>query len=589
MRSRMLAAGLFIGLAGCATVPAAERAAAPVEVKLIAFNDFHGNLMPPRQSISVAGATEGETVRVPAGGVAYLASAIDALRTKNPNHLVISAGDMIGASPLVSSLFLDEPTIAAMNLIKVDYNALGNHEFDRGRAEILRMKQGGCEKHTLRDPCRVEPFKGAEFGFLAANTVVTETNQPLFPAYGIRSFREGGREVKVGIIGMTLEGTPAVVTPAGVAGLEFRDEADTANALIPELRAKGAEAIVILIHQGAETEVGYNDKSCGGLSGDLIEILDRLDPEVDVVVSGHTHRAYVCDYGKVNPAKPFLLTSAGQYGTLITDIRLSIDPITREVVAKSADNVIVQGEGYESSGGAVATTDLHPRYAKHPGVAALIDRYAAEAAPLAARVVGRLTAPAERAANEAGERVLGNLVADAQLAATRAPDAGGAQIAFMNPGGVRADLVPGPNGEITYGQIFAAQPFGNALVVKSFTGRQIKALLEQQFASGSNSVERPNVLLPSAGFTFAYDLTKPAGQRIVEARFNGAPLQDDAVYRVTMNGFLASGGDNFTVFREGTNQLGGPQDVDALEAYLRAVSPLTPPQQDRIRKVAPTP
>jgi 5'-nucleotidase len=559
-----------------------------VAVKLIAFNDFHGNLQPPKQSINAPGAAEGETVRVPAGGVAYLASAIQALRAANPNNLIVSAGDMIGASPLVSSLFLDEPTIAAMNLIEIDYNALGNHEFDRGRAEILRLKNGGCEKHTPRDPCRVDPgFSGATFGFLAANTI-TETGAPLFPAYAIRSFGSGAREVKVGIIGMTLEGTPSVVTPAGVAGLTFKDEAETANALIPKLKAEGADAIVILIHQGAETKVGYNDKTCDGLSGDLLEILDRLDPAVDVVISGHTHKSYVCDYGRVNPSLPFLLTSGGQYGTLVTDINLTIDPRAGRVVAKSADNVIVQSEAFTGSSGAVELTDRYPRYPRNAAVAALVDRYAAEAESVSARVIGRLSGQALRKSVEPSrEQVLGNLIADAQLAATRSPAAGGSRIAFMNPGGVRADLIPGPDGSVTYGQIYAVQPFGNSLVVKTLTGRQIKALLEQQFNSGSNTVERPNVLLVSSGFTYSYDLSRPAGQRIINPRLGGSPLDDNAAYRVTMGSFLASGGDNFTLFREGTDQLGGPQDVDVLEAYIAGASPLTPPAADRIRNVTP--
>ena len=583
MRVKLFAAVAAItGLAGCATTPASrERLSAPVEVKLIAFNDFHGNLEPPRQSVNTAPA-DAAPVRVPAGGAVYLASAIASLRAKNPESVVISAGDMIGASPLVSALFLDEPTIAAMNLIKVDYNAVGNHEFDKGRAELLRMQKGGCEKHTARTPCAVEPFPGASFTYLAANTL-TESGASLFPAYGIRSFGSGKRQVKIGFIGMTLKETPSVVTPAGVAGLSFRDEAETANALIPRLKAEGADAIVILIHQGGATKVPYNDKSCAGLEGDLLPILDRLDPAVDLVVSGHTHKAYVCDYGKVNPARPFLLTSAGQYGTLVTDITLRIDPRTNEVVAKSADNLIVQGEGY----GSTAVNEAYARYPADPAVAALIARYAEAARPVAARVAGRLSAPALRAGNEARESVLGNLVADAQLAATSSPSTGGARIAFSNPGGVRADLVPAADGSITYGQLFAVQPFGNILTVKSLTGRQVRALLEQQFDSGPNTVASPMVLSVSRGVTYAYDLSRPAGQRILDLELDGAPIRDDEVYRVTMNGFLASGGDNFTVFREGDDPLGGALDVDALEAYITAAGTLTPPAQDRVTNRTP--
>jgi 5'-nucleotidase len=584
MHSKRLTMAGLLALAGC-TTPIAQEAAAPVSVKIIAFNDFHGNLELPKTAVD-APAPGPEAVKVPAGGVAYLASAIDRLRTENPNHAIVSAGDMIGASPLVSAAFLDEPTIAAMNLIRIDFNAVGNHEFDRGRAELLRMQKGGCEKHTLIEPCRLEPFEGARFAFLAANTV-TENGGTLFPPYAIRDFGRGSRRVRVGFIGMTLKETPTLVTPSGVAGLRFQDEADTANALIPRLRAEGADAIVLLIHQGVSTKVGYNDKSCEGLSGDLVPILDRLDPAIDVVVSGHTHNAYVCDYGRINPARPFLLTSAGRFGTLLTDIRLDIDPAAGRVTAKRADNIIVQNEGYSGWSGAVAPTDRYPRYAPSAPVAALVARYAGAAASLAQRVIGRMTAPALRAETPSGEQVLGNLIADAQLAATRAPDKGGAQIALMNPGGVRADIVPAADGSVTFGQLFAAQPFANSLVVKSFTGRQIRDILEQQFNSGSNTVEQPNVLLPSGTFRYGYDLSRPAGQRIVDPRVNGEPLQDGTVYRVTMNSFLANGGDNFAAFREGVDAVGGSLDVEALEAYVAAANPLAPPATDRLTDLTP--
>lgn len=590
MRIKVAAIGLVAALGGCATVPV-ERApvgptAEPVRINLIAFNDFHGNLQPPRQAIAAPGAAG--DVQVPAGGAAYLATAVRTLREANPNSLVVSAGDLISASPLVSALFLDEPTIYAMNMIGLDYNAVGNHEFDRGRAELLRIANGGCERNTHREPCAIDPnFPGARFQYLAAN-VITETGQPVLPAYAIRSFGSGASEVKVALIGMTLEGTPAVVTPTGIAGLSFRDEADTVNALIPRLEAEGADVIVVLVHEGATTDAGYNAKTCEGLRGDLLPILSRLSPKVDVVVSGHTHNAYICDHGQIDPERGFLLTSAGQYGTLLTHIRLDVDPATGNVVSRAADNLIVQGEGYTSSRGNVATTDLYPRYAADPQVAALVARYAAAAEPRAARVVGELSGPATHNRSGAGETILGNLIADAQLAATRAPENGGAQIAFMNPGGVRAEISPAPNGDVTFGQLFATQPFGNTLVVKSFTGAQIKALLEQQWASGPNSPAQPMVLMPSAGFTYSYDLSRPAGSRIVEAILNGQPLRDDQVYRVTMNGFLASGGDSFTIFRDGTDQVGGAQDIDALEAYIAANRPLALPATNRIRNLTPT-
>lgn len=585
MTTRLATAVFLLALGGCATTQ--PRVAAPVEVKLIAFNDFHGNLQPPKASVDHP-APGPEAIRVPSGGAAYLASAIANLRSQSDNSLVLSAGDMIGASPLVSALFLDEPTIHAMNLIRVDYNAVGNHEFDRGQAELLRMQNGGCEKNSVRQPCAVEPFPGARFGFLAAN-VAKPDGSTLFPGYAIRNFGKGRRQVKVAIIGMTLKDTPTVVTPAGVAGLTFRDEAETVNALIPKLKAQGADAIVVVVHQGVYSKLGYDDRSCGAIEGELLPILDRLDPAVDVVTSGHTHHAYVCDYGRINPARPFLLTSGGSYGRLVTDIDLTIDPAAGRVVAKRARNIIVQSEAFTGSRGETPLTDAVPRYSAEPAVAALVERYSKAAEPIAARAVGRLAGPALKSANEHGESVLGNLVADAQLEATQSAADGGARIALMNPGGVRADLVPAADGGISFGQLFAAQPFANMMVVKSLTGRQLRAVLEQQFASGSNTAANPYILSPSHNLRFAFDLSKPEGQRIVLLTVDGQPVRDEAVYRVATNNFLAGGGDNFTVFREGSDSTGGVQDVDALEAYIAAAGSLAPPALGRVENRTPKP
>ncbi|HEX8215975.1 MAG TPA: bifunctional metallophosphatase/5'-nucleotidase, partial [Allosphingosinicella sp.] len=570
MVTRLLAGVAAAGLAGCATGGTGGQPAASVEVTILAFNDFHGNLEPPRQAVSAPVPGLADPVRVPAGGAAYFASALASLRAENPYNVTVSAGDMIGASPLVSSVFLDEPTIHAMNLMRVDFNAVGNHEFDRGRAELLRIQNGGCEQHSTRRPCQLEPFPGARFRILAAN-VLTEGGGTLFPAYAMRSFGRGAHEVRVAFIGLTLRETPTLVTPAGVEGLTFAAEAETINALVPRLRAEGADAIVVLIHQGA-TQPGPRFAartasvepvpSCSTMEGDLMPILARLDPEIDLVVSGHTHNAYICDYSTLDPSRQFLVTSAGRYGMAVTNVRLDVDP-ARGVTARRADNIIVQGEAFRGSSGEVPVTGLVPPFSRDPAVAALVDRYAAASAQLAARVVGRLTGAATREASPAGETVLGDLVADAQLAATRAPENGGARIAFMNASGVRAEIVPGADGSVTYGHIYAAQPFGNSLTVKSFTGAQIRRLLEQQFASGWNTVERPNMLLPSRGLTYSYDLTRQEGQRIIDLRLDGQPIRDDSTYRVTMNSFLATGGDNFTVFREGTNVTGGPQDLDA--------------------------
>jgi 5'-nucleotidase len=337
------------------------------------------------------------------------------------------------------------------------------------------------------------------------------------------------------------------------------------------------------VHEGGMTTGGYNDKSCPGLAGDIVPILDKLDAAIDVVVSGHTHRSYICDYRKVNPGKPFLLTSAGQYGTLLTDIALTIDVRNKRVLGKSANNVIVQSEGFmNAAGAAVNITPLYPSFQKDAAVEKIIGLYAAAAEPLAQRVVGSLSASIVRANSPSLESPLGNLVADSQLAATRASERGGAQIAFMNPGGVRADLlVPAGGGPVTYSQLFSVQPFGNSLVVKSMTGAQIKALLEQQF----KNIVSPRVLFGSVGFSYSYDLKRAAGSRVSDLRLAGVAISPATLYRVAMNSFLASGGDGFSAFAEGGDALGGELDVDALESYLKSNARLQPPAVGRITRL----
>jgi 5'-nucleotidase len=555
-------------------------------VHLIALNDFHGALAPPQQYVT-APAPDGKTVRVPAGGAAYLASAVDSLRAAHPDAVVVAAGDLIGASPLASGAFLDEPSIEALNMMHLEFTAVGNHEFDRGPSELLRMAHGGCQKLTAHTPCALDAkFPGARFSYLAAN-VLTDQGEPLFTPYVIKTIGKGRRRVKVAFIGLTLKSAPEIVTPGGVDGLRFLDEADTANALAPKLRKAGAAAVVVLIHQGGSTKVGYNDKSCAGLDGDILPILDRLDPSIDLVISGHTHRAYICDYGRINSAHPLLLTSASNNGVMVTDITLKIDLATHRVVAKDADNIIVQSESYAGSAGAVPLTDLYPRFAPSPPVAALVAGALTAVAAVSAQPTGILAAPATRRKNSAQESVLGDLIADAQLAAMQPPDKGGAQFALMNDGGLRADLIPSPGGQITYGQIFAAQPFANAVMVKTMTGRQILAVLEQQFEGETHSVTQPNVLLPSSNLHFAYDLSRPAGTRIVEVQLDRKPLEPDARYQVAANSFLGGGSDGFPAFGGGTDPVIGPDDATALDAYLTTAGRLTPPTADRIRNLTP--
>lgn len=557
-------------LSACAA-PLAQRSGdvGPVTIGIVAINDFHGSLEPPGQSVFVPDG-KGGTVGVPAGGAAWLASAIDSVRAKYPNHLTVAAGDLIGASQIASSLYLDEPTVGVMNRIGLEFNAVGNHEFDRGRAELLRMQQGGCGQNTPRKPCQIEPFKGAAFRFLSASTT-TEDGRTLFPATGLKSFGSGARKVTVGVIGLTLKGTPELVSPDGIKGLAFGDEADAINAAVPRLKAQGADAIVVLIHQGGKTRPQSDPSGCEDFTGDLKPILARLDPRVDVVVSGHTHWAYVCDAG------PVLLTSAGVYGELVTDIALQIDPATHRVVGKRAVNVVVQSQPYAATRGPVANSDIVPRFAPRADIAAYVGRYVDAARVFAERPIGKLSGPAARGrpGDVALGGPLGNLIADAQLAAT---SGAGAQIALMNPFGIRASLVPAADGGVTYGTIYAVQPFNNQLVTQTLTGAEIAALLEQSFADSGPE----QFLAPSAGFAYSVDRSAPPGKRVLTMTLNGRPIDPAKSYRVTTNSFLANGGDGFTMLAKQRDAVTGMSDIDALEAWLKAAAIRGVPAEVRV-------
>jgi 5'-nucleotidase len=540
-----LVAGAAVALVGTASA----RPPGSVDVQILAVNDFHGNLEPPAGS-------SGRIGSVNAGGVEYLATHIANLRALNPNTAVVSAGDMIGASPLVSALFHDEPTIEAFNEIGLDYNAVGNHEFDEGVYELLRMQEGGC--HPVDGCLDGDDFAGADFRFLAANVTWKDNGKPIFPAYKIKSFQGA----KVAFIGMTLEGTPSIVTPSGISMLDFADEADTVNALIPRLKRQGIETVVVLIHEGGLPTGGYNE--CPGISGPIVDIVNRMDDEVDAVISGHTHQAYNCTIdGK-------LVTSAASFGRIVSQVNLTISRSTGEVTAKSANNVI-------------ATRDVP----KDPAMTALVTEYKTLAAPLENRQLGTITANITRTNNAAGESALGDVIADAQLAATTDPSLGGAVMAFMNPGGIRADLTYAQSGSegdgvVTYGEAFTVQPFGNSLVTMTLTGAQIDTLLEQQFNNPGAGQNR--ILQVSNGFTYSWSASAAVGNRVDPAtiRLNGVTLDPAASYRVTVNSFLADGGDNFSVLRDGTDRLGGAVDLDGFADYMAANSPVAPGPQNRI-------
>jgi 5'-nucleotidase len=553
-------AGMTI-LAGCATTPQpVAQPAGPVEVQILAINDFHGNLEPANLTVPAADGA------VPAGGAAYLAGALKQLRT--PNSVTVAAGDLIGASPISSALFLDEPTIKALSLAGLELASVGNHEFDKGADELRRMQDGGCAKFTNRQPCAVEPFAGAGFQYLSAN-VQRADGATLFPATAVKEV--GG--VKVGFIGMTLKETSTLVSPAGVAGLSFTDEAATANALVPGLKAAGVKAIVLLIHQGASIAGRYDDPACPGLSGDILPVMAKLDPAIQLVVSGHTHNAYICRVPMTGGGTR-LLTSAGRYGTLFTDIRLTFDRPGGSLTGERGEFVIVQGAAIQSARLTAPLLSSHPVFAADAEVASLVARYREAAAGAANRPIGHLGGPLTKGDSGTESQAAG-FISDGQLFIARNPERGKADFGLMNNGGARTDLLPEADGTVRFGQIFAMQPFANNIVTKSYTGAEIKAVLEQQFDSGTNSAARPNLLTPSANFQFSYDRSRAAGQRIVAMKLNGKPLDPVKTYRVTINNFLGAGGDNFKRFADGRDPVDGGLDLDATEAFL-ATNPTIP-------------
>jgi len=515
-------------LAGCATPPPTG----PVKVTVLAINDFHGHLKTPPGGVTNA------VRRTPAraGGVAHLATAVAEAKARNPHHVFVAAGDLIGATPLLSALLHDEPTIEALSAAGLEASAIGNHELDRGSAELLRLQQGGCHP---KDGCRgSQPYRGAGFRYLAANTIVADSGRTLLPPYWVKRFQG----LPVAFVGLTLKGTPEVVTPAGVAGLRFADEADTVNALVPELQRQGIEAIVVLMHEGGYPTGDFNE--CPGISGPVVEIVKRFHKAVDVVISGHTHRAYNCRIdGRV-------VTSADRYGTILTQIDLTLDPKSRDVTAAEAENLLVAPE----------------RFAPHPQVSALVEGFERIVAPLAKRPVTRLAAVLPANVNAAGESAAGRTIADAQLEATRRF---GAQFALMNIGGVRGPIGRDERLDVTYEDLFAVQPFSNHLVTMTLSGAQVLQLLEQQWSGGSG---RGRVMQVSANFGYTWDLRRPEGQRVVpgSVHLDGRPLDPNAEVRVTVNSFMADGGDGFTVLRQGRDRSGAGFDLEALETYLKA-------------------
>jgi 5'-nucleotidase len=552
MRNSLALALTALTLVASAPATPAAAQTATVELRILAINDFHGYLRPSLGGIKIADPNDNtKKVLVPAGGAEHMATLVKELSQGHKNTIFVAAGDLIGASPLLSAMFHDEPTIESLSMMGLALASVGNHEFDEGKEEIKRMQNGGC--HPV-DKCQgPHPFFGAKFHYLAASTVETATGKTIFPPYEIREF-DG---IPVAFIGLTLKGTAGIISPVSAAGLEFHDEAETVNALVPELKARGVEAIVVLIHEGGYPTGDYNE--CPAISGAIVDIVKKFDRAVDLVISGHTHQPYVCNIdGR-------LVTSADKYGTLVTAIDVTLDVKTRDVIAAKADNVIVR------SG----------QLAKDAEQTALIEAYD-RLVPIANRRAGSVTATLSRVPNNSGESVLGDVIADAQLAATAGATLGNAVIAFTNPGGLRADVTRKDDGVVTYADLFASQPFGNQLVTLSLTGNQIKNALEQQWLDP----RRTRILQVSKGFSYAWDSGKPLGEHVIAASMslNGERIDPARSYRVTVNNYLSAGGDGFTVLKEGAAQQFGVNDVDALDAYFQANGPISPTAADRIRR-----
>lgn len=563
--------------------------ASTVDVQLLSFNDLHGNLEPPAGSAGTVTEkqADGTTKAIPAGGVEYLASSLRAARQGHPYSITAAGGDMVGASPLLSGLFHDEPTIEALNKIDLDVTTVGNHEFDEGATELARLQNGGC--HPV-EGCYQQgtTFQGADFPYLAANVTDEKTGKPILKPYTV--WKKDG--VKIGFIGVTLEGTPNIVTANGVKGLKFHDEIETVNKYAKELDQQGVKSIVALIHEGgapASTSYNYDCDSPGagdGISGPIADIAKGISPKVDALVTGHTHQAYVCTVP--DPAgNPRLVTSASSFGKLYTDTTLTYDRRTKDIVRTSVKS---SSSSNPTSANHIVTRDQP----KATDMTALIARWNTLAAPIANRPQGYITADINGRGSTAFEKPLGNLIADAQLEGLAPADKGGAVVAFMNPGGIRADLVyksTGNEGDgvVTYGESFTVQPFTNMMNVVDLTGAQLITALQQQ-VSGSNEASA-KILQVSKGLTYTLDMTKTGAARVVvdTIKLSGAAIDPAKTYRVAMNEFLAGGGDGFAALGQGTNKLVGASDLDLFNAYLSAHSsaaaPLAPPVTDRITVV----
>lgn len=531
------------------------------KIKLIGFNDFHGQL------------STGKLVGTRAvGGAAVMASYIHAAEAAaQDGSIIVHAGDHVGASPAASALLQDEPSISFLNMLansscttKSKMNracnvvgTLGNHEFDEGIKEVNRLLKGG--NHPT-GPFLENPWGGAKVPYINANVIRTKGGQHILPAYVIKKIKD----VQVGFIGAVLKDTPTIVTPTGVAGLTFLDEATAINEQVAKLKSLGVHAIVVTIHQG-QSQSGSNENPTNPAgteptSGPIVDIVKRLDDDVDIVVSGHSH-SFMNTLISNSNGKKMLVVQAFSASTAYDDIDVTIDPATQDIVESSAR---------------VLTTwaDQGPGLTPDAAVASLVSQAEAKVAPLVNQNIGQAAVAITTNENSAGESIMGNLISDAQRAAT------GTQVAFMNAGGIRAGFAAG---NVTWGNAFTVQPFGNTLVTMKMTGDQIVAVLEQQWQP--NNITR---IMKASGIVYGWDASKPIGSRIVpgSVQIGGVPLVGSQTYTVTCNNFMATGGDGFTVFTSGQNQTGGAVDLDALIAFVKTLpQPFTYGIEGRITRV----
>lgn len=516
-RSRTILALLLVVVLTLTWVPAAsggpKACGEEVRLQLLAINDFHGQI---ETYVSSSGAMS--------GGAALLGGYLDAreAEAKAANGITwrLGVGDLIGASPAASGLLQDEPTIEALDEMDFMYSVVGNHEFDEGLSELYRLQYGGFSAVTGH-------WEPTHMQYLAANVVREDTGDPVFPPYAIRY----ARGIPVGIIGVVYEGTPTIVTASGVAGLEFLPEAETVNTYVAELKAKGVETIIVLLHNG-----GSGTTSGGTITGDFVPVVEAMDDEVDVVLSGHSHNRY---WGYIDGK---LVTSAYSAGRAFADVDLVLDRETGDVSSRSAAIVnVALGAGVEPN-------------AK---VAAIVAEAVERVAPIVNAVVGTAASDMARTQNAAGESELGNLVADGQRWKQQT------QIAVCNPGGIRTDLAAG---EVTFGELFAIQPFGNYLVTMKMTGAQLDTMLEQQWVGQGTKIQ----MLQISGITYSWSASAPVGSKVDPANIyvGGAPIDPAATYTVTANNFLAEGGDNFLVFKAATDKAYWGIDLDALVEYV---------------------